>query len=255
MRFDPPLEEGVLTRRYKRFLADIVTRAGLQRTIHCPNTGAMLGCSEPGSRIWYSTSSNPKRKYPNTLEIVENRRAQNIGVHSALANALVEEAFYAGVIEEFRGYSTCRREVVLAEQTQSRAGEPAQGSVKTSRGRSSRIDFVFDGDEQSAACYVEVKSLTLEIDSGLGAFPDAVSERARKHVQALSELVGQGHRGVLFFCVQHSGVNRVTVAASIDPEYAAEVRRARDLGVEVLAYAAGITPAEIRLTHSLPVLL
>lgn len=51
MRFDPPLEEGRLLRRYKRFLADIETASGEQMTIHCANTGSMLNCMSEGCRV------------------------------------------------------------------------------------------------------------------------------------------------------------------------------------------------------------
>src|SRR4051812_21357012 len=66
MDFCPQLQPGILRRRYKRFLADIVTDAGEPLTIHCPNTGAMTGCDAPGSRIWYSRSPRSARKYPHT---------------------------------------------------------------------------------------------------------------------------------------------------------------------------------------------
>ena len=69
MEFEAALEHGILLRRYKRFLADIELDDGSRRTIHCPNTGSMKNCANPGDEVWFSTSDNAKRKYPNTWEI------------------------------------------------------------------------------------------------------------------------------------------------------------------------------------------
>ena len=72
MHFPIKLETATLLKRYKRFLADVRLENGQELTIHCPNSGSMRSCSEPGSPVCYSTSDNPKRKYPHTLEMVYN---------------------------------------------------------------------------------------------------------------------------------------------------------------------------------------
>src|SRR5690554_8187840 len=71
MQFHNPLRPAVLLKRYKRFLADVELPNGDLITIHCPNTGAMTGCAEPGMNVWMSASNNPKRKYPYTWELAE----------------------------------------------------------------------------------------------------------------------------------------------------------------------------------------
>ena len=110
MRLRPPLAVGTLKRRYKRFLADVVTAEGKAVTMHCPNTGAMLGCSEPGSTVWFSTSNNPRRKYRHTLEVVLTPLGR-VGVNTARANALVAEALEARGVAELTGYPTIKREI------------------------------------------------------------------------------------------------------------------------------------------------
>ena len=231
MRFSPPLERGLLVRRYKRFLADVEVAGRGVVTMHCANTGAMLGCDTPGSRAWFSTSDNPKRKYPHSLELVEVRdgaRACTVCVNTARPNAVVEEALATGKIAELR-HGPRRREVAIP-------GEPG------------RFDFALGEDP---ATFVEVKSVTLCRD-GVGAFPDAVSERARRHVEALARCVARGNRSVLLFCVPHTGIRRVTVADDIDPRYGEAVREAVAAGVEVLAYGCVVTPEEVAIERALP---
>ena len=232
MRFSPPLAPGVLVRRYKRFLADVDVAGRGVVTMHCANTGAMLGCDTPGSPVWFSTSCNPKRKYAHSLELVEvadGARACTVCVNTARPNAIVEEALAAGEIVEL-GDGAWRREVAIP-------GEPG------------RFDFALGEDR---ATFVEVKSVTLCRD-GVGAFPDAVSERARRHVQALARCVRNGHRAVLLFCAPHTGIRRVTVADDIDPGYGEAVREAVAAGVEVLAYGCVVTPEEVAIAAALPV--
>ncbi|MEM8564012.1 MAG: DNA/RNA nuclease SfsA, partial [Pseudomonadota bacterium] len=104
------LIQGRLIRRYKRFLADVELADGSQITVHCPNTGAMTGCAEPGARVWLSTSSVKTRKYPHTWELVETTNGLAC-VHSARANQVVHEAFSAGRVSGFEHYSEIQREV------------------------------------------------------------------------------------------------------------------------------------------------
>ena len=241
MRFEPPLLPGVLKRRYKRFLADVEIAGRGVVTMHCANTGAMLGCDTPGSPVWFSTSSRTQRKYAHTLEIVETEAGNRIGVNTARANAVVAEALAAGRIPELRNLRF-RREV----QVPARPGSSSRG----------RFDFGLyrtQTDEDPVA-YVEVKSVTLARGC-LGAFPDAVSERARRHVDALARCVAIGYRSVLLYCVPHTGIRRVTPADDIDPEYGAALRRAADAGVEVIAYGCTVSPREITLDGTLAVLL
>ena len=221
--------EGRLVRRYKRFLADIESADGRIFTAHCPNTGAMTGCNLPGSEVWYSESDNPKRKYRHTLEVVVTTLGR-IGVNTSRANKLVAEAIAEQQLDELAGYDVVRAEAAIPDEK-------------------GRFDFLLEGPN---SCYVEVKNLTLSLGNGLGSFPDAVSDRAVKHVRALSRQVALGHRAVLVFCVQHTGVRSTTTADDIHPEYAVALGEAMAGGVEVVAYGCSIERDEIRLTGSVP---
>lgn len=231
------LYPAILRTRYKRFLADVVLPDGSAFTIHCPNTGSMKNCVLPESPCWYSISENKTRKYPYTLEIVSTPGGYLAGINTARANTLVELAIRNGVIRELQGYSIIRREVVYGQEK-------------------SRIDFLLDGNPQDARpCYLEVKNVTLMEADGEGFFPDAISQRGSKHLRELMAMVDLGYRAVLLFCVQHTGIKKVSPAHHIDKAYSATLREAIAAGVEVIAYAAEIIPQEHRvaLTHSLPV--
>lgn len=231
-----PWQEARLLRRYKRFLADVRLSDGSEQTIHCPNTGSMKNCLLPDSPCWFSTSDNPKRKYPHTWEVATTPGGHLAGINTGRANALVERAIERGLIAELRGYGQLRREVRYGEEK-------------------SRVDFLLSGD--AGDCYVEVKSVTLMEEEGHGCFPDAVSERGSRHLRELQTIADRGHRAVLLFCVQHTGVRRVTPADHIDPVYGETLRRAASAGVQVLAYGADIDPARslIELARPLPVAL
>ncbi|MCW8907481.1 MAG: DNA/RNA nuclease SfsA [Sedimenticola sp.] len=231
MRF-PPLVEGRLVRRYKRFLADIELNDGRQVTAHCPNTGSMKHCADPGSRVWLRDVASPGRKLPFRWELVEVDQRYLACINTGLANRLVSEAIEADAIPELAGYTE-----LLTERPYGREG--------------SRIDLLLRGGDRPD-CFVEVKNVTLLEEEGWGAFPDAVSERGRKHLRELMEVVQGGSRGVLFFNVAHSGIRRVIPAWHIDPKYAETLALALESGVEVLAYGARIDSREIVLESRLP---
>lgn len=235
MRFSTPLETGRLVRRYKRFLADIVTDDGESLCIHCPNTGSMLNCMGEGARVWFQRNNDPKRKLPGTWELVETPQGRLACVNTARANRLVEEALQAGVIEELTGFTALRREVAYGTEN-------------------SRVDFRLD--YPAGPAFVEVKSVTLGFgDTAVAAFPDAVTTRGARHLRELAALARDGVRAVQLYCVNLTGIEAVRPASEIDPLYAAALRDAVAAGVEVLAYGVEISQEEIRLTHRLPVIL
>ena len=240
MQLQKKLQEGVLLKRYKRFLADITNQEGEFITIHCPNTGSMINCQEPGSRIWYSDSENSKRKYACTWELVEVESKHIVGINTGLANKLVREAIASNRIEELTAYGSLRTEVAYGEQK-------------------SRIDLLLEGTakDPDALCYVEVKNVSLGLGDGLGSFPDAVTTRGQKHLQELLHMHSLGHRAVLLFCVQHSGIQRITAADNIDPEYGRLLREVVSKGVEVIAYRADfdVQNSRVTLRDKVPVLL
>ena len=227
----PPLIPGTLIRRYKRFLADVALKDGSIVTVHCPNSGSMKGCADPGSRVYISRSSNPGRKFAFTWELVKTDGFW-AGINTGLPNRLVREAIESGTAVELQGYATIRPEV--------------------SYGEHSRIDLLLESPGRR--CFVEVKNVTL-MENGLALFPDAVTIRGQKHLNELMRVVREGDRGVIFFTVQRGDGRSVSPADAIDPEYGRLLRLAITNGVEAFAYRALVTPQEILLTERLPVVV
>jgi sugar fermentation stimulation protein A len=232
MDFPKALIEGVLVRRYQRFLADVVLSDGRIITAHTPNTGSMKGCCEPGSRVWLRDTGNSRRKYILTWELVETCSGVLVGINTGLPSQLVAEGIRTGVIRELQGYDELRSEVPYGREN-------------------SRIDLLLKG-EGGACCYVEVKNVTL-MEGRIALFPDAVSVRGTKHLRELATIAAEGHRAVMFFCVQRADAVEVSPADAIDPRYGAALRQALVRGVEVLAYDACVSPHAVVLRARLPV--
>jgi sugar fermentation stimulation protein A len=230
MEFAQTLVAGTLLRRYQRFLADVRLDSGEQVTAHCPNTGSMLGLNAPGNRVWLSPANNPARKLAWTWELVEVAGV-SVGIHTGRANALVREALEAGLIPALAGFSACRAEARLSPH--------------------SRTDLLLTFPD--GPCYVEVKSVTAAVVGGVGFFPDAVSDRAAKHVRELAQVVAGGACAAVVFCAQRGDVEVVHPADHIDPVFGAALRQAVGQGVEVYALGARLSVTGIRLERVLPV--
>lgn len=230
MKFDQVLHSGILEKRYKRFLADVKLENGEMITAHCPNSGSMLGLKDPGLPVLLSVSSNPKRKLPYGLEMVQVNGSW-VGVNTQLPNHIVQQAIESQQISELQGYENVQREVVYKPGT--------------------RLDLYLSGGD-SPPCYVEVKSVTMK-QGNLALFPDAVTTRGLKHLKTLEEIVQKGGRAVAFYLVQRGDCAGFGIARDIDPDYAAAFKLARAAGVEVLCYACDLSPNEITLSHKLPI--
>ena len=232
----PPLFDGKIQARYKRFLADVVLDDGHLVTAHCPNTGSMRGCWEPDARVQLSHSDNPKRKLAWTLERVDMGQGW-IGVHTGRTNPVVEEAVRSGAIDSLRGYDTVQREVTYAPEGEKRA----------------RFDLYLS-QGQAADAWVEVKNVTLWQETFL-TFPDAVTERGRKHLELLSRACREGYRGVMVYALNRPEGDKFRPADEIDPGYGETLRQVVEQGVEVVALRIEHGPQSMQAAGEVPVVL
>ena len=224
----PPLVKGTLLRRYKRFIADVRLQNGHVAVAHCPNSGSMEACSEPGRPVYLSRHhDNPKRRLKYTWEIIDMPRSL-VGVNTLVPNRLVKMAVREDVVPELTGYETIRSEVKY--------------------GVHSRVDLLLERNGNH--CFVEVKNCTL-VTAGTAYFPDAVTARGLKHLVELQEQVRRGHRAVMFYLVQRMDAETFRPADHIDPDYGRELRKAVKNGVEILVYDVKIDLEGIRLNRQL----
>lgn len=231
MKFDSPLFQGRLQRRYKRFLSDIELATGEQITAHVANPGAMTGLADPGLDVWVSYSDDPKRKLAWSWQLVRVGR-HLVGVNAGLPNRIVEEALAAKKIPELASYEAVRREVRY--------------------GANSRVDFLLDDGDDGRPCYLEIKNVHLKRGK-LAEFPDAVTARGTKHLGELANMVEGGARSVMLYVVQRRDCAAFKVAEDIDPAYAAALEDARARGVEILCYTCRVQRRGIDLDAPLPI--
>jgi len=216
------LQEGVLIRRYKRFLADVELADGRVVTAHCPNTGPMSGVLHPGGRVRLRHDPSPTRKLAWTWEQAESPGASGtavwVGVNTALPNRLVRATIEAGLLEPQLGPI-----------------EGIRAEVPYGEGRRSRIDLLLTpaaGNPDQRPIYVEVKNTTWS-DGDLALFPDTVTERGQKHLRELMALLPEA-RPVLVPCLSRGDVTRFAPGDAADPAYGELFRQALAAGVEVL---------------------
>ena len=224
----PKLIPGTLLKRYKRFLADVRLETGEIVTAHCPNTGSMKGCSEPGRTIYLSAHNNPKRRCKYTWELIAMPNSL-VGVNTLIPNRLVFKSIERQLIPELAGYNHIQREVKIGEH--------------------SRIDLMLT-DGAGKRCYVEIKNSTL-VNGTVARFPDAVTSRGLKHLTELEKLVEAGHRCMMFYFIQRMDARVFQPADQIDPQYGRKLRQAVKKGIEVVAYDVRINLQSIELNQKI----
>ncbi|MDR1546401.1 MAG: DNA/RNA nuclease SfsA [Deltaproteobacteria bacterium] len=224
----PPLVEGRLLRRYKRFLADVELLDGRVVTAHTSNTGRMLDCSEPGRPVFLSLSPNPARRHPYGWEMILMPDGL-VGVNTLLPNRLAALALRSGRLTDGRRPAAVRT-------------EPRCGA--------GRLDLLATGHD-GRELWVEVKNCTL-VRNSVALFPDAVSLRGARHLEELAALAAAGHRAAVLIMVQRGGAAFFSPADDIDPRWGRVLRQVLDQGVELMVRQVDLSLERAALGASLP---
>lgn len=202
---------------------------------HVPNTGRCKELLVEDAVVYLKPSDNLNRKTKYSLYYVENNGAL-VAMFSGEANKIVFDAIKSNKIKELSGYSiiesektigNSRIDIYLANQNES-LNDDNQG---------------FDVIDET---YVEVKSVTL-IKDGVAQFPDAPTDRGRKHLEELIALKNKGIRAVVFFLIEHPNGNSFRPNWENDPKFSQTLLEAYECGVEILVYKTKNTLNSIEL--------
>ncbi len=195
MIFESELIAGVLIKRYKRFFVDIKVKNKVI-TAHCPNTGSMMGLLDRGNKVWFTESSDSKRKLKYTLQIIEVN-GKKVGINTHLTNKIFFEALSKGKLLNIKKTDVLFKEKKFNPNT--------------------RFDFFIKNNNKGI--FIEVKNVTLSRLKNLAEFPDAVTERGSKHIRELLVAKKKGYEVYLAFVIQREDCKKFKIAEDIDPKY------------------------------------
>lgn len=236
----PPLYEGTFVERINRFLG-LVHLNGEEILCFIPNPGRMEELLLKDATVYLVRKNYRQRSIESkqTLHEKSGRKTKYdlfgvlegdtfVCIDSRLPPKLFSEAIETGEIEEFDGYVIEKKEP---------------------RFRDVRFDLLLIGKE---VCVVETKSCTLVVDN-TAMFPDAPTERGRKHLYRLIEARDSGMRAVVVFVVQRDDADRLSPNKKTDPEFASTLFHAMNSGVEVLAYLTQKDENRLYMSEQIPV--
>ena len=214
-----PLIEGVLIKRYKRFLADIEINNGEIVTAHCANTGPMKGLLKEGAKVRISFSSSIKRKLPWTWEQVKvlgnNNEEVWVGINTLFANKLVRKVIEQNLLKEKLGDI-----------------DKIRSEVPYGKDNKSKIDFLLtpkSSNPDNRNIYVEVKNTTWT-KKNIALFPDSETKRGQKHLLELKDLIPQS-KSVLVPCITRKDVEYFAPGEEADPLYGRLFRESTNAGM------------------------
>lgn len=217
--------QGLFISRPNRFIAK-VNIDGEEQTVHVKNTGRCKELLKENAVVFLEKSSNPNRKTQYDL-ISVYKGDMLINMDSQSPNKVVGEWLAEG------GF--LKNPTLIKPET-------AYGN--------SRFDFYLENENEKA--YLEVKGVTLEVD-GIARFPDAPTERGRKHLSELIKAKQNGYRAAAVFVIQMKGCKRFEPNDKTDPAFAQELKRAAENGVEIIALDCRVTQNSIKIDKEIEI--
>lgn len=231
IRYDN-MRKATFLERPNRFIAHC-RLDGQEVIAHVKNTGKCRELLIPGVTVYLQYDDNPKRKTNYSLIAVQ-KEERLINMDSQVPNKVCYEALREGklMLPGMEG------ELTLIK------GEYTYGN--------SRFDVYVEAGEQKA--FIEVKGVTLEED-GVVRFPDAPTERGKKHIYELMEAVKDGYKAYVLFVIQMADVDYFEPNDVTHKAFGDALREAQHAGVTILAYDTVVAIDGIELNRSLEVRL
>ncbi len=199
--------KGRFLERPNRFIAQVEVN-GERKICHVKNTGRCRELLTPNAEVILAKGENPNRKTEYDLVAVY-KGDRLINIDSQAPNAVFGE--WVRKSGYFPNLTVIRPETAY---------------------QNSRFDFYLEAGDRRI--FVEVKGVTLERD-GVVMFPDAPTERGKKHLLELTEAVRNGYEAFVFFVIQMDGCRYFTPNRETDPAFAEALKQARKCGVELRA--------------------
>ena len=256
-----PVEAATFLERPNRFVIHArLHSSGEEVRAHCPNPGRMHELMIPGATVYVDKATDSERRTPYTLRFIEHpAHGQLISLNAQLPNDLFAEGLSSSFFAPFSDYTNYAREVSLplpsAGPIESAKITPNHANLRPHASRViSRIDFRLSAAD-SRVCWVETKSATLVHDDGRAYFPDAPTERGRRHVEELEYLASTGVRAAVVFIIQRPDAISIAPNRETDPAFADTLHRAGERGVELYAYTCGVTTRRVWLEREVPVVV
>lgn len=229
MKISAKLIPATFIKRDNRFRATIQVEGHPVRA-HLPNSGRLRELLVPGRRVLLAAAQTPGRLTSYDLLMVD-LDGTLVSVDARMPGHLLYEALQSGRFGEFAGYAEAQREVTYGQ---------------------SRLDLALEGGPDGGRCFIEAKSVTL-VEDGVALFPDAPTQRGRRHLGELARARAEGHRAAVVFVVQRDDATSFSPHDEADPAFGQALREAAQAGVEVYAYKCRVSEREVTLNVPLPV--
>ncbi len=202
---------GNFIERPNRFIAHIEVDGNLE-ICHVKNTGRCKELLIPNSKVFVQEFDSDKRKTKYDL-ISVYKENKLVNIDSQAPNKVVAE-FLPKLFDDIK--------YIKPE----------------AKYKNSRFDFYVE--TISDKIFLEVKGVTLE-DNGVVLFPDAPTERGIKHINELIDCKKNGYLAYIIFVIQMEDVKYFTPNNITHEAFGDALKRAKDKGVEILAFDCNVT--------------